>query len=129
MFGRSLLFGLVVGIGVGLYLAPYLAPTGFGHIIEPINSSTDGQSRYGRVSVEWPTDQVAKEELFRFSNWNYAAYGKNSVTNVIRCIHISQQSVACELSASLSWLDDTKLIEAVFEGKPGNWQMAAAKSL
>lgn len=129
MFCRSLLFGLVVGIGVGIYVAPYLAANGLDRTIKQIDSSTMAQTRKPAVSVEWPTNQIAKEELFRFSNWNFAAYGKNSVTNVIRCIHISQQSVACELSASLSWLDDTKLIEAVFEGKPGSWRMAAAKSL
>lgn len=128
MFGRSLLLGLVVGIGVGLYLSPYLAANGFDRAIKQIDSSTKGQTRKPAVSVEWPTNQMAKEELFRFSNWNYAAYGKNSITNVIRCIQIEQQTIACELSATLSWLKDTALIETVFEGKPGNWRMAAAKS-
>lgn len=128
MFGRSFLLGLVVGIGVGLYLAPYLAANGFSHTIEPNNSSINSQVSTPAISVEWPTNQIAKEELFRFSNWNYAAYGKDSITNVIRCIHIKQQTIACELSATLSWLKDTALIEAVFEGKPGNWRMAAAKT-
>lgn len=128
MFGRSLLLGLVVGIGVGLYLSPYLTANGFDRAIKQIDSSTQAQTRKSAISVEWPTNQMAKEELFRFSNWNYAAYGKNSLTNVTRCIQIKQQTIACELSATLSWLKDTALIEAVFEGKPGNWRMAAAKS-
>jgi len=128
VLGRSFLLGLAVGIGVGIYVAPHLAANGVGHMTGLIASSANGQSRDGRVPVEWPTNQNAKKELFRFSNWNYAAYGNDSITNVIRCIQIKQQTIACELSASLSWLNDTKLIEAVFEGKPGNWRMAAAKT-
>jgi len=128
MFGRSLLLGLVVGIGVGLYLSPYIAANGFDRAIKQIDSYTKAQTSKPAISVEWPTNQMAKEELFRFSNWNYAAYGKNSITNVIRCIQIKQRTIACELSATLSWLKDTALIEAVFEGKPGNWRIAAAKS-
>ncbi|MER8459294.1 hypothetical protein [Mesorhizobium sp. M0522] len=35
---------------------------------------------------------------------------------------------ALELLAHLGWVDGEKLVEAVFEGKPGAWRMVAAKA-
>lgn len=129
MLGRGFLLGVAIGIGIGVYAAPMLGKPGIGfnemkHTVSTIGNLT----KKSPDPATWPTNQNAKEELFRFSDWNFAGFGESSNITVNRCIMINDKSMACELLANLSWLKDEKRIEAVFEGTPGNWRMAAAKT-
>ncbi|WP_234828145.1 hypothetical protein [Sinorhizobium fredii] len=47
---------------------------------------------------------------------------------VNRCIPIAETEVVCELSADLNWITGDTRIEAVFQGKGGDWKMIAAKN-
>lgn len=129
MLGRGFLLGVAVGIGVGVYAAPMLGKPGIGFDEVKQTVSTIGNlTKKSPDPATWPTNQNAKEELFRLSDWNYAGYGDASNVTVNRCITINEKSMACELSAALSWLTEPKTIEVVFEGAPGTWRMAAAKT-
>ena len=123
MLGRSFLIGATVGIGIGIYIAPSLhANLGFQD-----DEQTDTiLTKQSSVAI-WPDDDTAKAELFRISNWNYAGYGHSSKVSVQRCIPIKEQTIACELSASLSWLREPNAIEAVFEGAANDWRLVAVK--
>ncbi|MCH4541919.1 hypothetical protein [Ochrobactrum sp. A-1] len=124
MLGRSFLVGITVGIAIGIYIAPSLRTN--------LDLHTDERTvaRLAKQSDDaiWPDDETARTELFRLSNWNYAEYGRSSKVSVLRCIPIKEQTVACELSASLSWLNEPKAIEAVFEGAANDWRLVAVKS-
>ncbi|WP_449415767.1 hypothetical protein [Ochrobactrum teleogrylli] len=103
------------------------------HRCTPIWIFIPTQRTVGRLAKQgydaiWPDDEIARTELFRLLNWNYAEYGRSSKVSVLRCIPIKEQTVACELSASLSWLNESKAIEAVFEGAANDWHLMAVKS-
>ena len=124
MLGRSFLVGITVGIAIGIYIAPSLHTKLDLHNAE---QTVVGLSKQSSVAI-WPDDETAKTELFRLSNWNYAGYGHSSKVSVLRCIPIKNQTVACELSASLSWLNEPKVIEAVFKGDANDWRLVAVKA-
>ena len=124
MLGRSFLAGIALGIAIGIYIAPSLHTKLDFHNGEQTIANVARQS----YDANWPDDETAKTELFRLSNWNYAGYGRSSKVSVLRCIQIKAQTVACELSASLSWLNEPKSIEAVFEGAANDWRLVAVKS-
>lgn len=124
MLGRSFLVGIAVGIAIGIYIAPSL-------ITKPhVHNDEQTVARVAKQSDDavWPDDETARTELFRLSNWNYAGYGRSSKVSVQRCIPIKEQTVVCQLSASLSWLNEPKAIEAVFEGAANDWRLVAVKS-
>lgn len=124
MLGRSFLVGIALGIAIGIYIAPSLH-TKLDHPNDEPTIDSVAKRSYDAI---WPDDETAKTELFRLSNWNYAGYGHSSKVSVQRCILIKEQTAACELSASLSWLNETKVIEAVFEGAANDWRLVAVKS-
>lgn len=124
MLGRSFLVGIAVGIASGIYIAPSLNTKPDVHNNEQTAARVAKQSDH----AVWPDDETAKTELFRLSNWNYAGYGRSSKVSVQHCIPIKEQTVACQLSASLSWLNEPKAIEAVFEGAANDWRLVAVKS-
>jgi len=127
VLGRGFLLGIAVGIGIGLYAGPLLGKAGVRLIDDEKSLSMMGNLQ--KLTPEtWPTNQNAKEELFRFSNWDHVGYGGASKVTVNRCRQISDQSIACELSAALSWIQDQKALEAVFNGTPDNWLMVAVKT-
>ncbi|MFD1196820.1 hypothetical protein ACFQ3K_01245 [Brucella gallinifaecis] len=124
MLGRSFLMGIALGIAIGIYIAPSLrANLGFNDDQQTVVNL----AKHSDDTI-WPDDETARTELFRLSNWNYADYGHSSKVSVLRCIPIKEQTVACELSASLSWLNEPKAIEAVFEGAANDWRLVAVKS-
>ncbi|MDW9418480.1 hypothetical protein GOC56_27775 [Sinorhizobium meliloti] len=129
MLGRGFLLGVAVGCILGMYVAPRLGrPTvGMGGISESILP----QVNITRAVLEkdtWPTDNQAKTQLFALSNWDLDTHGNGSKVIVNRCIRIAKTEIACELSAQLKWIDGDTRIEAVFQGKDGDWKMIAAKN-
>ncbi|AUX78373.1 hypothetical protein NXT3_PA00078 (plasmid) [Sinorhizobium fredii] len=76
----------------------------------------------------WPTDEQAKVRLFTLSKWDLTRHGNGSKVIVNRCIPIAETEVVCELSADLNWITGDTRIEAVFQGKGGDWKMIAAKN-
>jgi hypothetical protein len=124
MRGRRFLIGITIGIAIGIYIAPSLRANLDLHTDERTVASL---AKHGYYAI-WPDDETARTELFRLLNWNFAEYGHSSKVSVLRCIPIKGQTVACELSASLSWLNEPKAIEAVFEGAANDWRLVAAKS-
>jgi hypothetical protein len=127
--GRSFLLGLAIGILIGIYSAPIVARQDFGlpdslRTVLPLSGLTNS----ALDAATWPSDKMAKSELFRISNWDISIHGTGSTVAVKRCISVGQDSIACELAARLGWVDGEKSIEAVFKGEPGNWRIVAAKS-
>ncbi|MER8872542.1 hypothetical protein NKI04_21910 [Mesorhizobium sp. M0814] len=120
---------MTIGILIGIYAAPFVGSHGFdfgegSKAAPPLNglmeSAPDAAIR--------PSDETAKGELFRLSNWDISVHGTGSTVAVKRCISIGKDSIACELLAHLGRVDGEKLVEAVFEGKPGTWRMVAARA-
>ncbi|TIL48221.1 MAG: hypothetical protein E5Y73_29830 [Mesorhizobium sp.] len=120
---------MTIGILIGIYAAPLVGRQGFdlgagSNAASPLNgfreSALDATIR--------PSDETAKGELFRLSNWDISMHRAGSTVTVKRCISVGKDSIACELLAHLGWVDGEKLVEAVFEGKPGTWRMVAAKA-
>ncbi|CAN7737935.1 hypothetical protein [Neorhizobium sp. LjRoot104] len=66
---------------------------------------------------DWPTDQAAKEQLFIVSKWDIENYGSQSSVHVDRCISISRNAIACEMTAKLGWIKENTQLEGVFERK------------
>ncbi|WP_114217118.1 hypothetical protein [Ochrobactrum sp. 3-3] len=129
MVGRSFLLGIALGIVIGIYVSPLLdrPSLDLNDVSQAIASIGNRPERLPDAS-SWPTKDEAKSELFRISKWDISVHGEGSTVAVRRCIIIGNGSMACELSAHLSWLDDENLMEAVFKGAPGHWRMAAVKS-
>ncbi|MER9776690.1 hypothetical protein [Mesorhizobium sp. M0220] len=120
---------MTIGILIGIYAAPWVGRQGIdlgegSNVASPLNglmeSALDAANR--------PSDETAKGELFRLSNWDISMHGTGSTVTVKRCISLGKDSIACELLAHLGWVDGEKLVEAVFEGKPGAWRMVAARA-
>ncbi|TKB88273.1 MAG: hypothetical protein E5W81_08260 [Mesorhizobium sp.] len=120
---------MTIGILIGIYAAALIDRRGidFGEgqnaavpLKGLVESALDAAIR--------PSDETAKGELFRLSNWDISMHGTGSTVAVKRCISIGKDSIACELLAHLGRVDGEKLVEAVFEGKPGAWRMVAARA-
>ncbi|GLQ80655.1 hypothetical protein GCM10007881_41740 [Mesorhizobium huakuii] len=129
MSGRSFLVGMTIGILIGIYAAPWVGRQVFdlgegSNVASPLNGLTESASD----AAIRPSDETAKGELFRLSNWDISMHGAGSTVAVKRCISLGKDSIACELLAHLGWVDGEKLVEAVFEGEPGNWRMVAART-
>lgn len=129
MSGRSFLLGITIGILIGIYAAPRVGRQGIdlgegSNVASPLNGLTESALD---ASIR-PSDETAKGELFRLSNWDISMHGTGSTVTVKRCISIGKDSIVCELLAHLGWVDGEKRVEAVFEGKPGTWRMVAARA-
>ncbi|MES0057272.1 hypothetical protein NKJ66_27200 [Mesorhizobium sp. M0078] len=127
MSGRSFLLGIAIGTLIGIYAAPWVGRQSIdlgegSNVASPLNglreSDLDAALR--------PSDENAKGELFRL--WDISMHGTGSTVTVERCISLGKDSIACELLAHLGWVDGGKLVEAVFEGKPGTWRMVATRT-
>ncbi|MER8524184.1 hypothetical protein NKH56_33670 [Mesorhizobium sp. M1076] len=120
---------MTIGILIGIYAAPWVGRQGFDRG-EGFNAASplDGLMESAHDTAVRPSDETAKGELFRLSNWDISMHGAGSTVTVKRCISVGKDSIACELLAHLGWVDGEKLVEAVFEGKPGAWRMVAARA-
>ncbi|TIW20826.1 MAG: hypothetical protein E5V63_30755 [Mesorhizobium sp.] len=120
---------MTIGILIGIYAAPWVARQGIDLGEGPkVASSLKGLTESALAVSIRPSDETAKGELFRLSNWDISMHGAGSTVAVKRCISLGKDSIACELLAHLGWVDGEKLVEAVFEGKPGTWRMVAARA-
>jgi hypothetical protein len=127
--GRSFLLGMTIGILIGIYAAPWVGRQGFDFSeSSKAASSLNGLMESAPDAAIRPSDETARGELFRLSNWDISMHGTGSTVTVKRCISIGKDSIACELLAHLGWVEGEKLVEAVFEGKPGAWRMVAARA-
>ncbi|RVG00700.1 hypothetical protein CN172_10665 [Sinorhizobium meliloti] len=129
MFGRGFLLGVAVGCVLGVYVAPHLGRPTVGMGL--LSGSNLRQSNIASAVPEkatWPTDDQAKVQLFGLSKWDISKHGNGSKVIVNRCIRIADTEIACELAAHLRWIDGETRIEAVFQGKGGDWKMIAAKN-
>jgi hypothetical protein len=79
--------------------------------------------------TDWPTDDRAKRELFRFAMWDFEAYGPKSEIRITRCISIDQVSLACEMRVQLSWVTEERTLEGVFQSNAHGWNLIAAKAV
>ncbi|MER8374462.1 hypothetical protein [Mesorhizobium sp. M0488] len=129
MGGRSFLLGMMIGILIGIYAAPFVGSQGFDFGEgSKAASLLNGLRESALGAAIRPSDETAKGELFRLSNWDISMHGTGSTVTVKRCISLGKDSIACELLAHLGWVDGEKLVEAVFEGEPGTWRMVAARA-
>lgn len=76
----------------------------------------------------WPNDEIAKQELFRWSKWDYANFASQSTVRVNRCISLDGSTIACEMTANLSWVQGRSTIEAVFKQDAKGWSMVDART-
>lgn len=106
MMGRGFLFGIAIGIGIGIYAAPMLGRPSIGldEISQAILPVGNGAERIPDKAT-WPTSERAKSELFRISKWDISKHGDGSTVAVKRCISIDEDSIACELTAHLGWIE------------------------
>lgn len=79
--------------------------------------------------ADWPTNEHAKRELFRYAMWDFETFGPKSEILIIRCISIDQLSLACEMRVKLSWITEETTIEGVFQSGDQSWNMVAAKAV
>ncbi|MER9600471.1 hypothetical protein, partial [Mesorhizobium sp. M0244] len=99
---RSLLLGMTIGILIGIYAAPWGGRQGFdfgegSKAASPLN----GLMESALGAAIRPSDETAKGELFRLSNWDISMHRTGSTVTVKRCISIGKDSIACELLAHL----------------------------
>ncbi|MEY9722152.1 hypothetical protein ABIA22_004706 [Sinorhizobium fredii] len=129
MLGRGFLFGVAVGCVLGVYVAPHLGrPTiGMGNISESILPQVNIPRAVPEKGM-WPTDDLAKAQLFALSKWDLNKHGNGSKVSVDRCLRIAETELACELTAQFSWVEGKTQIEAVFQGEDGDWKMITAKN-
>ena len=129
MLGPGFLLGVAVGCVLGVYVAPHLGrPTlGMGNVSGSILAQVNEAPAVPEKGT-WPTDDQAKTQLFALSKWDLNRHGNGSKVIVNRCIRIADKEIACELSAQLGWITGNTPIEAVFQGKDGDWKMIAAKN-
>ncbi|TGQ04498.1 hypothetical protein EN862_032930 [Mesorhizobium sp. M2E.F.Ca.ET.219.01.1.1] len=130
MPGRSFPLGITIGILIGIYAAPWAGSQGI-DLGEGSNAASplNGLMESALDTAIRPSDETAKGELFRLSNWDISVHGTGSTVTVKRCIRNGRDSIARELLAHRGWVDGEKLVEAVFEGNPGAWRMVAAKAI
>lgn len=79
--------------------------------------------------TDWPTDDRAKRELFRFAMWDFEEHGPKSEIQITRCISIDQFSLACEMRVKLSWVSDERILEGIFQPNARSWNLIAAKAV
>lgn len=79
--------------------------------------------------ADWPTNEHAKRELFRFAMWDFEAHGPKSEIQITRCISIDQLSLACEMRVKLSWVTEERTLEGVFQSNTHSWNLIAAKAV
>ncbi|MCA1869266.1 hypothetical protein HW571_26970 [Agrobacterium genomosp. 3] len=79
--------------------------------------------------TDWPTDDCANCELFRFAMWDFEAYGPKSEIRITRCISIDQLSLACEMRVKLSLVTELRTLEGVFQSNAHGWNLIAAKAV
>ncbi|WP_214473389.1 hypothetical protein [Mesorhizobium sp. dw_380] len=120
---------MTIGILIGIYAAPFVGSQGFdfGEGSKAVSLLNGLRESALDASIR-PSEETAKGELFRLSNWDISMHGTGSTVTVKRCISLGKDSIACELLAHLGWVDGEKLVEAVFEGEPGTWRMVAARA-
>lgn len=127
--GRGFLLGIALGIVIGIYAAPMLGRPSIGlSEMSQVLSTLGTGSEDVPDKATWPTGDRAKSELFRISKWDITKHGDGSTVSVKRCISVRENTVACELSAHLGWIEGEKLVESIFEGGPDGWDMVAAKN-
>lgn len=123
------LAGVAVGTTLGFLINPEAAEK-VGIDIHALKRTLPG---FGAAPPEpfkqtdWPTDDRAKRELFRFAMWDFEAYGPSSEIRITRCISIDQLSLACEMRVKLSWVTEERTLEGVFHSKAHGWNLIAAK--
>ncbi|NVP57751.1 hypothetical protein [Mycoplana rhizolycopersici] len=123
------LVGVAVGATLALMISPEArGPAGFDlqGIKNAIFSPADPTTQVA-TKANWPSDESAKKELFRWSKWDLQKFGPDSTVHVNRCIYLSADTMACEMVASLSWLKEDAVIEGVFSRESGDWTMTDAK--
>lgn len=128
MLGRGFLLGVAVGCVLGVYVAPHLGrPTVGMGVLKATNLPQSSIASGVPELATWPTDEQAKVQLFALSEWDLK-HGSGSKVIVNRCIRIADTEIACELSAQLGWIAGDIPVEAIFQGKYGDWKMVAAKN-
>jgi len=129
MLGRGFLLGAAVGCVLGMYIAPHLGRSTVGMgFLQGTNLPQSSIASDVPEMATWPTDEQAKVQLFALSEWDLNKHGNGSKVIVNHCIRIADREIACELSAQLGWITGNTPIEAVFQGKDGDWKMIAAKN-
>lgn len=128
-------FRFLAGVAVGATLGLVIAPEGAQRVgldLQAIKRSIPGIGRPAVAPVkqaDWPANDTAKRELFRFSSWDLETFGPKSDVQVRRCISLDENSIACEMRANLSWITEEKTIEGVFRSGEAGWTMIAAKAM
>nr|CAD6438435.1 hypothetical protein REQ54_04639 [Rhizobium sp. Q54] len=125
------LAGVAVGATLGFLINPEAAEKA-GVDIQSIKRTIPviGSSPAEPVKqADWPTNEHAKRELFRYAMWDFETFGPKSEILIIRCISIDQLSLACEMRVKLSWITEETTIEGVFQSGDQSWNMVAAKAV
>lgn len=125
------LAGVAVGSVLGLMIAPdglesagFYLPTITGNILGISSSAPEPIKQ-----ADWPTNEHAKRELFRFAMWDFETFGPKSQILITRCISIDQLSLACEMRVKLSWISEERTVEGVFQSSAHSWNLIAAKAV
>ncbi len=125
------LAGVAVGSVLGLMIAPDRLETA-GFYLPTITGNIPGISSSAPESFkqpDWPTNEHAKRELFRFAMWDFETFGPKSHISMTRCISIDQLSLACEMRVKLSWISEERTVEGVFQSSAHSWNLIAAKAV
>jgi len=125
------LAGVAVGTTLGLLINPEAAEKA-GIDIQSIKRTMPviGSSPAEPVKqADWPTNEHAKRELFRFAMWDFETLGPKSEILITRCISIDQLSLACEMRVKLSWISEERTVEGVFQSSAHSWNLIAAKAV
>lgn len=125
------LAGVAVGSVLGLMIAPdglesagFFLPTIKGNILGISSSAPEPIKQ-----ADWPTNEHAKRELFRFAMWDFETFGPKSEILITRCFSIDQLSLACEMRVKLSWISEERTVEGVFQSSAHSWNLIAAKAV
>lgn len=125
----------LAGVAVGSVLGLMIAPDGLetaGFYLPTITGNIPGISSSAPEPIkqaDWPTNEHAKRELFRFATWDFETFGPKAEIQVTRCISIERLSLACKMRVNLSWITGERTLEGVFQSGAKGWTMIAAKSM
>ena len=124
------LVGVAVGGVLGIFLAPNAGKLGtdISALQNTILARVNFQHNVTNTG-NWPTNEEAKLGLFVLSKWDIKNFSDQSTVTVNGCISVRENTIACEMTAKLSWLEKPAKIEGVFEGKPDNWTLVSAKTM